>query len=261
VALLVANRGQTDRLSFFVQFTDATGAAADPTGAVSLAIYRSNPDGTLTLKTTLTPTKQASLLGWFGAFLDVADATVWPEGLYVARWAATVAGIDTATTEPFQIQAAALPASSAPLASSYCTAEQVRQTLNLLESAAAPTPAIVAEQAARAASVIDGALGLSYVVPFALPAPALVVTINAWLGAAYTLEYLEGQQGRRSKTAVDVEKRALNQLKALAEGASVLPGAALVTDPVGPASVRSTTEGTSPFFTFGASESPDLSEY
>lgn len=219
MAVFTAVKGQTVKVPLTIQFTDSTGAAVDPTGTVNLRVMGGDP---LAVKATLNPTKQLSLLGFFGAFLDVSDGTLYPDGEYPLRWDATVGGVATAATDYLEILPGVTIPGTGASAGAYVSEAEVRNWARPLESAANFPAALVAEKAAQAADRIDNRLRRRYSVPFASPYPDEVVLLNIWLAAAFLLENRQGEAGNVNPLARELLERWDEEVAAIERGDVVL---------------------------------------
>lgn len=88
-----------------VQFTDSTGAPADPTGTPTVKIGKLDPTGGSATFAEISgsPFNLAKLLtqtGWYGAFLDLSALGA---GHYLCRISGTVSGVSVAGVETFLI--------------------------------------------------------------------------------------------------------------------------------------------------------------
>ena len=252
--LFVANQGQAEELPLTIQITDGTGAASNPTGAVPLRVYYGDPAGTgaLTLKATLSAAQQAGLTGFYAAFLDISDRSVFPGGRYVVRWDFTVAGVATATADFLQILDAPALAGTGAAGSSYCSESEVRNWIRALEDTVNVSSALVAAKAVQGAALIDAYLRGRYAVPFGTPFDPTIVRLNIWLAASYLLENRTGDSGDRTQIAKDLETRALEELEKILAGTIVLTVDPRTDFPAGQtASSDSTTLDKTRTFEFG----------
>ncbi len=243
MALVSASRGQQASVPFYIQFTNATGQASDPDAAPSLEIIEPVSG---TVKATLTPTKLGARAGFYGTLQSVADPASWPAGTYVLRWAATIGGIATATTDTFQLFEAGDLTGTGALAGAYCTEAQIRAVSFMLAEELDFPDADVAAQAAAGATYINGKLSRRFAVPFASPFPSLVVLLNAWLAAAYLLEWKKSERGNTHPFAQELLERAEGVLEDLANG--VLDIGVLPLPTAGTSRLKVSTSGLRPDF-------------
>lgn len=235
-----ANRGQTAKMFFGVAFTDATGAAVDPSGTPTIQVLYVDPAGSLTSKATLNLSKQLAITGFWGAFLDVSNGTNYPAGDYQVVSTPTVSAIATVLTDTFEIDDAPVGASGGFIAGAYASEAQIRGVAKVLLSSTAVAQSIVLQKAVEAAREIDGRLRVKYVVPFSATYDDTIVLLNMWLGAAYSLENVQGQKGNENTLARTLHARVDEVIADILSGARVLSVAQRPDSPDG-----STTTGSS----------------
>lgn len=219
-----ASKGQTAKVFFGVAFTDATGAAVDPSGTPTLKVFYVEPAGSLTLKATLNLTIQGAITGSWGAFLDISNYTTYPAGDYQIVVNATVSAIATILTDTFEIDESATSISGGFIAGAYCSEAQVRAVTTMLGTSvvAAFSSLEVVEKANFAARELDGRLRAKYVVPFSSPYDDTIVLINMWLATAWLLEGKQGQTGNRNEMAATVRARAEEWIEDILNGSITL---------------------------------------
>lgn len=214
-------RGQTELIPITIQFSKGDGTAIDPTGSVELRVYYSAA-GVLVLKATLAPVKQASLTGFYGAFLDVSAVATFPAGDYVLRWAATVDGVAAAAQDTLEIgEAASIPGTGAA-SGAYCSESEIRDWTQPLEDVANVSSALISEMAARGADRIDARLRGMYVVPFTAAYDHFIVQLNIWIAASYLLENRQGQAGNLNDLARQLAERFDEEIARILSGEIVL---------------------------------------
>lgn len=252
-----ARKGQTEKVFLGTQFTDSTGAAIDPTGTPTVKVFRVEAAGSLTLVATLNCTKQASLTGFYGAFLDVAVIATYPAGDYALRWEGVVSGITSASPDYFEIDDAATLPDTGVLAGAYCSEAQVRAWTKAVESVVDIGSGAVAEKAAWAAREIDGRLRAYYTVPFAGPAfDDTIVLLNIWLAAANCLESVTGSRGNVNELGAELRERADARLADIIAGRMPLSVAPRTDIADGNAAAQSSTEDVDRVFDRFDSASP-----
>jgi len=216
-------KGQTSKVLFAVAFTDATGAAADPTGTPTLKVYLVEAAGTLTLKATLNIAKLVATTGLWGAFQDISNATTWPAGDYQLVGNATIGGVASIVTDTFEVDDSPTSPTAGFASGAYCSEQQVRDVSAILIPGVTTPTAVVLNAIQRASRFIDLKLGGLYVVPFTPTYNDGIVLVCIWLGAGYTFENLQGQRGNTNELGATLIARAEMELADLALGKPVLP--------------------------------------
>jgi len=234
VATVRASKGQAAKLPLTVQFSDATGAALDPTGTPTVTVFYVDPAGSLVSKAVLNASKQGGLTGFYGTFLDVSNFTTYPAGDYVVRWSGVVSAITTAGVDFFEIDEAPSASAGTVVTGAYCTEAQVRDWAQPLENLDAITSPKAVQKIAYAANVIDGKLRASYTVPFSGPPyDTVIVMLNIWLAGAYLLEDRQAQMGNTNTLGATLSERVDEWIADILSGAVALSVAPRTDSPTG----------------------------